>query len=101
MFLWWFETPPPSGRGGSHTNERTLLLYISGTNQENGTKFGVCKFLRTRNVSMVVWDSSPPEKGAPIQIKQILLNILRTNQANGTKIGMWEFLKARNVCMVV
>ena len=56
---------------------------------------------RTRNVSMVVWDSSPPEKGAPIQIKQIFLNILRTNQANGTKIGMWEFLKARNVSMVV
>ena len=57
MFLLWFETPPSSGRGAL-IQMKHKFLHNSGTNQANGTKLGMWKILRTKNVSVMVWDPS-------------------------------------------
>ena len=64
MFLLWFETPPSSGRG-ILIQMKHKFLHNSRANQANGTKLGMWKFLRTKNVSVMVWDPSSIWKKGP------------------------------------
>ena len=101
MFLLWFENPPSSGRG-ILTQMKHKFLHNSKTYQANGAKFGMWKFLKTKNVSVMVWDPSPfcKDGRGSIQMKQKFPHNSKTNQVNGVKFGMWKFLKTRNVSVI-
>ena len=55
----------PPLEGGRPIQMKHKFIHNSRTNQANGTKFGMWKFLKTKNVSVMVWDPSSILKEGP------------------------------------